>query len=93
MRDWYAAEAAEELLHFHGRIDAASHRDVLRVVLARAARSARRTPHFDLEFPRAPQEGEYWCYKHRRVCRPVESARRFLLRYALYAIASIGVRF
>jgi hypothetical protein len=83
VRDWYGAEAAEELLHFHGLIDAASQRDVLRVVLARAARSARRTTHFDLEFPRAPHEGEYWCYKHRRVCRPVESARRFLLRYAL----------
>ena len=29
--------------------------DVLRVVLARAARSARLTTHFDLDFPRAPQ--------------------------------------
>ena len=31
--------------------------DVLRVVLARAARSARLTTHFDLDFPRAPQRG------------------------------------
>ena len=47
--------------------------DVLRVVLARAARSARLTTHFDLDFPRAPQQGEYWCHKHRRTCRPVET--------------------
>ena len=59
------------------------HPDVLRVVLARAARSARRTTHFDLDFPRAPQTAEYWCHKHRRTCRPVEEARRFLLRYTL----------
>ena len=39
---------------------------MLRVVLARAARSARLTTHFDLDFPRAPQQGEYWCHKHRR---------------------------
>ena len=52
-------------------------------MLARAARSARRTTHFDLEFPRAPQLEPYWCHKHRRTCRPVEEARRFLLRYTL----------
>ena len=63
--------------------------DVLRVVLARSARSARRTTHFDLDFPRAPQLEPYWCYKHRRECRPVESARRFLLRYTLDTLARI----
>ena len=41
------------------------------------------TTHFDLEFPAAPQRGEYWCHKHKRTCRPVESARRFLTRYTL----------
>jgi hypothetical protein len=80
---WYTAQAAEELLHFGGLVAGAKHPDVLRVVLARAARSARRTTHFDLDFPRAPQEDEYWCHKHRRVCRPVDAARRFLLRYTL----------
>ena len=39
---------------------------MLRVVLSRAARSARRTAHFDLEAPREPQTGEYWCHKHKR---------------------------
>ena len=58
-------------------------RDVLRVVLARAARSARLTTHFDLEFPRAPQLEPYWCHKHRRTCRPVEEADKFLGRYLL----------
>jgi hypothetical protein len=53
------------------------------VILARAARSARLTTHFDLDFPRAPQTEPYWCHKHRRECRPVEHADHFLRRYTL----------
>ncbi len=83
IRAWYAPRAASELLHFRTLIDQVASADVLRVVLARAARSARRTTHFDLDFPRAPQVEPYWCHKHRRTCRPVEEARRFLLRYTI----------
>jgi len=83
VRNWFGPRAAAELLHFRGLIDEVASADVLRVVLARAARSARRTTHFDLDFPRNPQLEPYWCHKHRRTCRPVEEARRFLLRYTL----------
>jgi len=83
VRAWYAPRAAAELLHFRGLVDEVASSDVLRVILARAARSARRTTHFDLAFPREPQVDPYWCHKHRRTCRPVEEARRFLLRYTL----------
>jgi hypothetical protein len=83
VRAWYAPAAAEELLHYRAVADEVGAADVLRVVLARAARSARRTPHFDLDFPRRPVVDPYWCHKHSRTCRPVESARRFLLRYTL----------
>lgn len=81
--DWFAPRAAAELLHFRTLVPGSRHADVLRVVLARAARSARRTRHFDLDFPRAPQVGDYWCHKHRRTCRPVEEANKFLSRYLL----------
>ena len=33
--------------------------------------------------------GEYWCHKHRRECRPVESAAGFLRRYTLDTLARI----
>ena len=62
---------------------------MLAVVLARAARSARLTTHFDLDFPRTPQRSPYWCHKHRRECRPVEQAAHFLRRYALDTLARI----
>ena len=83
VRAWYAPRAAAELLHFRALVDEVASSDVLRVILARAARSARRTTHFDLDFPREPQVDPYWCHKHRRTCRPVAEARRFLLRYTL----------
>jgi hypothetical protein len=69
VRDWYAPRSAAELLFFRGLVEDYEHADVLRVVLARAARSARRTTHFDLDFPRSPQRSEYWCHKHRKTCR------------------------
>ena len=89
VRDWYSPRAAAELLFFRGIVEDYEHADVLRVVLARAARSARRTTHFDLDFPRAPQRSEYWCHKHRRTCRPVGEARHFLRRYALDTLKRI----
>jgi hypothetical protein len=82
LRMWYAPRALAELLFWRDLVGGYEHVDVLRVVLSRAARSARRAPHFDLEAPREPQLDEYWCHKHRRVCRPVGDARRFLRRYA-----------
>ncbi len=89
VRSWYAPAAAEELLHFRSLVEQVGSADVLRIVLARSARSARRTAHFDLEFPREPQLDPYWCFKHRRECKPVESARRFLLRYTLDTLERI----
>jgi hypothetical protein len=89
LRDWYAPQAAAELLFFRGLVDEYEHAEVLRVVLARAARSARRTTHFDLDFPRTPQRSEYWCHKHRRTCRPVGEARKFLRRYAVDTLQRI----
>jgi DNA methylase len=83
LREWYAPKAAAELLHFRALLEGYEHADVLRVVLARAARSARLTSHFDLDFPRAPQREPYWCHKHRRTCRPVQEADKFLRRYLL----------
>lgn len=89
LRDWYAPNAAAELFAFRDLIPEYKHADVLRVILSRSARSARRAAHFDLEAPREPQKGEYWCHKHRRTCRPVESAVGFLCRYTLDTLARI----
>ena len=43
----------------------------------------------DLDFPREPRRGEYWCHKHKRVCRPTEAAAPFLRRYLLDTLERI----
>jgi hypothetical protein len=89
LRTWYAPRAAAELAAFRGLLAEYESSHVFRVVLARAARSARLTTHFDLDFPRTPQRGSYWCHKHRRECRPVERAAHFVERYALDTVERI----
>jgi hypothetical protein len=86
---WFAPRAARELLAFRSLVTDYERADVLRVVLARAARSARLTTHFDLDFPREPQTEPYWCHKHKRECRPVDRAEHFVCRYALDTLARI----
>ncbi len=86
LRRWYAPRTLGELLRYREvadeRLD--DHAlDVAKIVLSRAARSARLTTHFDLDFPRAPTVAPYFCHKHKHLCRPVEEARKFLARYTV----------
>jgi hypothetical protein len=85
LQRWFAPRALGELVTYRAlvRDGEGPTGDLQRIVLSRAARSARLTPHFDLDFPRAPQLGPYWCHKHRRECRPVAEALPFLRRYTL----------
>ena len=91
LRAWYAPDALHELLAYRtalGRLDP-PHGDVARIILARAARSARLTTHFDLDFPRQPTRRPYYCHKHKRTCRPVEVAGKFLRRYTADTVRRI----
>ncbi len=82
LQQWYAPQALRELLLYRALIPRYTYQDVLKIILSRAARSARLTTHFDLDFPKAPQRTPYYCYKHRRVCEPVQEAYKFLRRYS-----------
>jgi hypothetical protein len=88
LRTWYSERALRELLAYRAasaKLDAPVS-DVAKIILSRSARSARQTMHFDLDFPRLPQLDPYWCHKHRRTCRPVDEAGKFLRRYTLDTI-------
>jgi len=80
---WFSPRAAAELSFFLSRVSSYKNQDVLKIIASRSARSARLVTHFDLDFPKQPQDGEYYCHKHRRTCRPVEEAYKFLYRYSL----------
>ena len=76
LRDWFAPEALSELLEYRSHMTSYHHEDVMKVILSRAARSVRLTTHFDLDFPKAPQNEPYYCYKHKRTCQPTTTAER-----------------
>lgn len=84
LREWYAPRALRELLTYRAVIEQGDYeyKDLLRVILSRSARSARLTPHYELDFPKAPQREPYYCYKHRRICEPTDEAFKFLERYS-----------
>ncbi len=92
LRTWFAPPALGELLRYREvcseYLDDPAW-DVAKIVLSRAARSARLTTHFDLDFPRAPTTQSYFCHKHKRTCRPVEEAQKFLARYTTDTIRRI----
>jgi hypothetical protein len=89
LRAWFAPQALAELLAFRARIEETVYPDLWRIVLSRSARSARLARHDDLDFPKEPVRGEYFCHKHRRVCRPVAEADKFLRRYVRDAVQRI----
>ncbi len=89
LETWFAPRALAELLAFRDRIEGTAYPDLWRIVLSRAARSARMARHFDLDFPAEPVRGEYFCHKHRRLCRPVEEADKFLRRYVRDAVERV----
>lgn len=86
LQKWYAPKALHELLVYRDLIADYEDQDILKVILSRAARSARLTTHFDLDFPKSPQTEPYWCYKHSRTCVPTQGTYQFLKRYSVDTI-------
>ncbi|HEX2045370.1 MAG TPA: DNA methyltransferase [Gaiellaceae bacterium] len=86
---WFAPRSAAELLAFRERIRGTEYPGLWRVVLSRAARSARLARHDDLDFPAEPVRGDYFCHKHRRTCRTVGEAGKFLRRYVRDAVQRV----
>lgn len=83
VRKWFAPNTQKELLCFLRLLRDYTHQDLLRIVLSRSARSARLVTHYDLDFPKVPQNKPYYCYKHDRTCQPVSEAYKFLSRYTI----------
>lgn len=88
---WFAPQSLQELLAFQSLITDYAYQDLLSVILSRAARSARLTTHFDLDFPKHPQTEPYYCYKHSRICQPTQTAIQFIQRYSLDTLERIRV--
>lgn len=89
LRSWYDLRALAELLFYRSLLIEYESGELMSIVLSRAARSARLTTHFGLDFPKTPQTEPYQCAKHRRICRPTREANKFLRRYSLDTITRV----
>jgi len=83
INNWFASNTQKELLCYLRLIKDYTYQDLLKIVLSRSARSARLVTHYDLDFPKNPQTKPYQCFKHGRVCTPVDEAYKFLSRYTI----------
>ena len=82
LREWFSERALQEILFYSSIIKDYKNDDVLKIILSRAARSARLIPHYDLARPKRPIRETYWCIKHRRYCDPINEALKFINRYS-----------
>jgi len=89
IKKWFAPKAQNELLCYRRLIQDYTYQDLLKVILSRSARSARLITHYDLDFPKKPQTTPYYCYKHNRMCSPINEANKFLHRYTIDTLQRI----
>jgi SAM-dependent methyltransferase len=87
--DWYDARTLAELFFYRSLLGDYESGELMALVLSRAARSARLTTHFALDFPKKPQTEPYLCAKHRKICQPAREAYKFLRRYTLDTIERV----
>lgn len=86
LKEWFSERALQEILFYRSIINDYKNQDVLKVILSRSARSARLIPHYDLARPKKPVKDTYWCVKHKRFCKPVDEALKFIERYSIDTI-------
>ncbi len=64
-------------------------RKILALILSRTIRSCRATTHSDLATLKKPQLASYYCYKHKKICKPLFSVAGMLNRYATDTLCRI----
>ncbi len=64
-------------------------RKLLALILSRTIRSCRATTHSDLATLKEPQFTTYYCFKHKKICKPLFSIKTMLNRYALDTLGRI----
>jgi len=82
---WYMKNVRNEIDHAFGLIEKIknkSNKKALAVILSRTVRSCRATTHSDLATLKEPQTTAYYCYKHKKICKPLFSIKPWFSRYA-----------
>lgn len=55
---------------------------IISIILSRTMRSCRATTHYDLATLKNPQLTPYYCFKHKKICKPIFTIKQWFSRYA-----------
>ena len=89
---WFIENVRREINHVFETIKQerdVKTRKIMGLILSRTIRSCRATTHSDLATLKEPQLTTYYCYKHKKICKPLFSITSMLNRYALDTISRI----
>jgi DNA modification methylase len=84
LQTWFVPRQRAEMRYYLKQIESQEDnevRNLMKIILSRAARSCRATTHSDLATLQEPQFGPYYCRKHYKICRPVTTIIPHLRRY------------
>lgn len=82
---WYSKNAREEIDHVFNaikKIEDIKIKKIIAVILSRTIRSCRATTHSDLATLKLPQLTPYYCFKHKKICKPLFTIKKMFIRYA-----------
>ena len=82
---WYCESVRKEIdmaFDLVKGVEDMKNKQVLAVILSRTIRSCRATTHADLATLKEPQFTTYYCWKHKKICKPLYSIKYWFNRYA-----------
>ena len=84
LNKWYIESVRKEIDFTFGMIKNIKDikiKKILAVILSRTIRSCRATTHSDLATLKNPQITTYYCFKHKKICKPIFSIKDMFARY------------
>ncbi len=89
---WYMKNIRDEIDFAFGQIKKIKDTDnkkIAAVILSRTIRSCRATTHSDLATLKEPQVTSYYCWKHKKICKPLFSIKSWFDRYVVDTIGRL----
>ena len=86
---WYLENVRREIYSAFKQIKEIKdikNKKILAIILSRTIRSCRATTHSDLATLKEPQITTYYCWKHKKICKPLFSIKSWFDRYAIDTI-------
>ncbi len=91
---WYIKNVRKEIefaFELVKKIKDIKNKKVLAVILSRTMRSCRATTHSDLATLKDPQITTYYCWKHKKICKPIFSIKDWFDRYAIDTLYRLNI--